>query len=282
MSLKNISSTLFSAVLLTSSFAHANLDALTGMRLGIMATQTLLRAPALPRMDDDKGRATLMANYQYGEVKGYDGTSSSDYSGNFGGLSAGVGYSTAMSKNVGYYIFGMYGTSTGSAKPDGGDYWDFKNTIGVLSGGYARRLLGNEDSFGIVGAFIGPAYMYMNSEMKAPQDDYSSSPAIYGWQAGLQAQLKYKNFRFLPYVMYFGELSPKCKMVSAAKGTPIASSDPCGDDDSGMPIDTTFTAFGLIAGTKTFQVNLFSSIDTSSSLDDVTLGNIGITYSFDK
>jgi hypothetical protein len=268
-------------LLLIALPASANLDPFSGARVSLVATQTLLTAPPLPKLDATKGNLTVQGSYIAATAEGRDTVTRNDYSGKFTGGDLGFGYSTPADKGIGYFATGIISKLSGEAQTTATDalVHEFMTTGYATTFGMSKRLIGRDDSVFILGVFGGPALMYFQSALTIDGTTYKSSPLMYGMQLGAQIKIRIGKWSFTPYALYMQELSGKCKTIVSSDGT-VDSSESCGGDTFSQEINASFSAYGIVIGTKDLQLNVYSKLMNHPLLSDISVLNLGLSYSF--
>ena len=126
-----------------------------------------------------------------------------------------------------------------------------------------------------MGAFLGPALMNSNSkftivqrDILAPNQDISVNIDSSAAYSGLQAKIRLGKFLINPYFLYMKELSPKCKKVDFGGG------------ETCLEIDTSFSGYGLYLGYGALRVRVFSAVNPSPTMDDLTFTSYSVSYTF--
>ena len=266
-------------LLCSIGLARAALDPLTGARVSLASTQQLLASPFLPNLKSDRGHIGVQASYLGAQLRGID--QDALYNGDFSGYGVGINYSTALARDLGYFLTGVYSKSEGSAafaSAVNPAQHRFSTSGTVVNVGANLRLLGRDESASIVGVFGGPALMQFDSELRIGQELYTSSPLIYGVTVGAQWRVWAGNFVFNPYGLRFQAFTDACTGVSTV-GV-VSFPDHCPGDNTKVALMPSFSAYGLVFGYRRLEANVYAKLINSSVTPDIKVFTLGLSYTF--
>lgn len=288
---------LFSIATYWSIPAFAASDPLTGVRISLLAIETVLAAPPLPDLiEKDKGHVTVQGSYIAANVDDTASLSanlSETSTGNFRGGAVGVGFTTPSRKAWGYYGFitANYVAGNLSLNQTGNPsitLSDMKNYGYSAAGGISLRLWSARTFPLTFGIFAGPTASLFSSKFSVLDStgnnvggNYSSTPFTFGGMGGVQAGLALGPIYLNPYIMYYEDFTNGCKSFSVDNGATGPASPDCPNDPNSIKIPLSFGAYGINVGFKRFLLNVYSHVNKDSSLDSIDLHNYQLSYTFD-
>ena len=218
-------------ILLISCQARADLDVSTATRISLGAAQNLLAAPPLPTLDaggkytvapalgimsaslEGTGQPMAAMPDSVPPMPAYTPT----YSGKLNGYSAGLSFTSPTYGRTGFFLFLVGSQMTGEIDVYFGSQVAFamknlKAQALACAGGVSYRFVGDSKSKYAMGAFLGPAYMNLDSAFDPAQylplgtgEDYEFKISVLAAYAGVQGQVRVWKFLINPYVLQMQE-----------------------------------------------------------------------------
>ena len=268
-------------------------DPLTGVRISVLATQTVLAAPPLPSLETTKhGELAVQGSYISANVndsqvlKATQGPDFTVYTtGQFRGGATGLGYTTPTRSDFGFFIFGTYNYLTGNiqmAVPGSPTFAisDMHNQGISGASGLSWRLWKSNYHLFALGIFFGPTASLFNSKFTVQGTNYNSSPNAFGAMAGAQMEFKILGISFNPYAIYYQDFSDGCKKFSADNADVIDINSTCKEGQNYLNLPLSFAAYGMNAGFGDFTIGVYSHVKKDSTLNAINLENYQLSYSF--
>jgi hypothetical protein len=287
------------AVILSSLFlsvpAWAGIDPSTAARLSVASAENLLAAPPLPNLEGkDKTIYTPLIGYSISKIKGVEPyrppVAGYSYDGGASGPVGALGVTFPHYGRLSGFALVFANSFSGKIDADfGTDLFHLKDIKANVFGAVAAvnfRVLGDASSRYAVGLFSGPGYMRSSSSFVAEIDapgagagsTYAMTTNIYGIYSGLQAKARWGNILFNPYVLYFADLSNKCRKFS--EGT--INSDPSSEcTDNSIATRASFSAYGFVVGYGKFSLNIYSHTISGDEYRDITSQTYSLSYAFE-
>ncbi len=276
-----------------TAFSAGTFDVLTGARVSLASTQSILAAPPLPSLESNTGLILVFqGGYLSGKVSEQNPMSSqSGFSGNFFGKGAGFGFSTRTFGKFSFFGLLVASQMDGEIRLVSTDltaitYFrevDIQSMAAV--GGVSYRIIGEGRSPFAAGIFVGPAWMSLKTKfhVDAPyisyiSPDYKSEPKVTGAMVGLQLKWRVDHFLAVPYALYMGEISSHCKDFT----TPNSSDQwpACDGSITKADLPASFGAYGINLGYRGFSFNVYSKVQNSNTaMQSIEVHQYQLSYS---
>ncbi len=283
--------------------AKTALDPLIGMRVSLLASQTLLGTPPLPSMRYDRSHVTIQGSYLSVSAKEQqNATANSEdfteihYNGVFKGGALGLGYTSKAANGVGYFVFGVanylsgdldiYSPGSSSAS---GHLKDMKNLGASMAAGLNWSIWNSSKIVPMsLGFLLGPTASYFNSTFHITTDsantnyNYETHPTLIGGLVGLQSGMSLGDIFINPYALYYSDSSDHCKPYDTdnptdAGGDPTSS---CGNRGRFVELNGSFSAYGVNLSFKRLTLNVYSYVPKSSAMSSLDITSYQLVYSF--
>ncbi len=255
----------------------SSIDVLTGARVSISSTQSILGAPPLPSLESNTGLVFIFqGGYLTGKAIDSSNGGASGYSGNFYGKAAGIGFSSRTFGNFSFFGLFVASQMDGEIAVTSSDgtsityFREMKVQSMAAVAGISYRFIGEGRSPFAAGVFVGPTWMSLKSRfhVDAPyisyiSPDYTAEPKVTGVMAGLQLKWRLNHYLIAPYALYMGEVSNHCKGFSTPN--PADQWPACEGDPYSADLPASFSAYGINLGYRGFSFNAFSQTQNANS-----------------
>jgi hypothetical protein len=282
----------------THAQAATKLDQMIGIRLSQRVSQTILAAPPLPSLTEDREHhliptgSSLKATAEDSNANDY---STSHYGGKFSGWTGGMGFTESTRKNLSYYGFAMMSQLKGKISMTNYDSsgtqiynasLDNMQTTGInLAWGLSLRLWSAKKAPFSLGILGGPFASRFSSKfaVSGGGGNYSANSFVYGPSIGAQAFFQPFKIRINPYVLYYHDLSSKCQPYNTDQTQDQGNIlDTCSNGGTvrALTLKGSFLAYGLNVGIFGLSFNVYTHLRKDPELESIKITNYALSYTF--